>query len=69
MTLLRVMYSEYMGTEMLVSTPIMASTATNSTKLRPRCRAVDLRGIDFRGIAMAEGAFGLSRGRVCILNK
>jgi len=69
MTLLRVMYSEYMGTEMLVSTPIMASTATNSTKLRPRCRAVDLRGIDFRGndlgvIVMAKGAFGLSGGRV-----
>ena len=67
MTLLRVMYSEYMGTEMLVSTPIMASTATNSTKLKPRCRAVDLRGNDLGVTVMAEGSFGLSRGRVCML--
>ena len=53
-----------MGTEMLVSTPIMASTATNSTKVKPRCRAVDLRGIDLGVIVMAKGSIGLSGGRV-----
>ena len=51
---------------MLVIMPITASTTTNSTKLRPRCRAVDLRGNDLGVTVMAKGSFGLSGGRVCI---